>query len=165
MNQHPVIPIHLDRSTRILDAIAFVGLVISLAIAVSNWSSLPDTIPIHFGITGQADGWGNKLFFWVFPLLNLAIVIGFTVMRRYPQTFNYPVRITPQNAEVQYEIAINLLNWFKAEFAWLFVWLEWQIINVAKGSDSTLDSAISLIFICSILGTTGFSIYRAWQNR
>lgn len=165
MNEHPVIPIHIDRSTKILDAIALVGLVISLAIPAFNWSSLPDTIPVHFGITGRADGWGNKWFFWMFPLLSFAIIIGFTVMRRYPQTFNYPVRVTLQNAEVQYDIAINLLNWFKAEFAWLFVWLEWQIINVAKGNNPNIDAAMSLIFIFSILGTAGFSIYRAWRNR
>lgn len=165
MNDRPLVPIRQTRISTGLDAIALLGLVVSIAIAVYSWSSLPETIPIHFGINGRPDGWGNKLVFWIFPWLNLAIVVGFTFLRRYPHTFNYPVRITPENAEIQYAIAIDLLNWFKAEYAWLFVWIEWQIANALKVSNPVLDPSVLIVLVILILATAGLSIYRAWQNR
>ncbi len=56
-----------------LNLIALAGLVALFCIAIHPWVTLPDTIPIHFGFDGQANGWGSKKNLWLLPIVGLAI--------------------------------------------------------------------------------------------
>jgi uncharacterized membrane protein len=64
----------------------------SWVIAISFWGKLPQTIPTHFGFSGQADSWAGKNIFYVFmiPTLQLAMVIGFGVLYFKPQYTSMP---------------------------------------------------------------------------
>jgi uncharacterized membrane protein len=165
MSQRPLIATRQTRITTVLDLIGLIGLIVSLVMTVSAWSSLPDLIPVHFGLNGQPDSWGNKLIVWIFPVVNLVVYSSFLFLRRYPHTFNYPVKITSQNAENQYQIAIDLLNWLKTEFVWLLVCIEWQIIYSSQLNNPVLDIGLLLAFVLPIVLTVSFSLYRAWQKR
>ena len=37
------------------------------------WSSLPEEIPVHFGLSGQPDRWGGRWQAWLIPLVALVI--------------------------------------------------------------------------------------------
>jgi uncharacterized membrane protein len=165
MSQRPLIATRHTQIGTALDLMGMIGLIVSFVIAILAWSSLPEIIPVHFGLNGQADGWGNKAIFWIFPFLNLVVFGSFTWLRRYPHTFNYPVRITAQNAQIQYQIAINLLNWLKTEFVWLFVYIEWQIINSSRLNNPALNVGWLITFLWLIFVTVGFYLYQAWQKR
>jgi hypothetical protein len=43
------------------------------------WSSLPEEIPVHFGITGRPDRWGGRWQAWVVPLVALVIYGAFSI--------------------------------------------------------------------------------------
>ncbi|PSB03347.1 DUF1648 domain-containing protein [Merismopedia glauca] len=165
MSQRPVIATRQTLIATALDLVGIIGLIVSLVIAVSAWSGLPDIIPVHFGLDGRPNGWGNKSIFWMFPFLNIVVFLSFTVLRRYPHTFNYPVKITPQNAEFQYQIAIDLLNWLKTEFVWLFVYIEGEIIRSSKLNNSSLNIEWLLVFLCFIFVTVGVYLYQASRAR
>jgi uncharacterized membrane protein len=56
------------------------------------WDKLPSVIPVHFGISGQADSWANKSFWYVFllPILQ-AFMTGLFIFLYYkPQYTNMP---------------------------------------------------------------------------
>ncbi|MEH1910621.1 DUF1648 domain-containing protein [Nostoc sp.] len=125
-------------SAQMLNLSALVGLVGLFGIAIHAWSTLPDTIPVHFRFDGQADGWGSKKVLWLLPLVGLAIYGLLTFISRYPHTFNYPVVITEQNALQQYQIACSMLNWLKSEMVWIFVYIEWQIFHLATTENPNL---------------------------
>ena len=42
------------------------------------WGSLPDEIPVHFGLTGRPDRWGGRWQAWVVPLVALIIYGAFS---------------------------------------------------------------------------------------
>ncbi|MHC5741499.1 MAG: DUF1648 domain-containing protein [Nostoc sp.] len=67
---------------------ALVGLVGLFGIAIHAWSTLPDTIPVHFGFDGQANGWGSKKVLWLLPIVGLAIYGLLTFISRYPKHIN-----------------------------------------------------------------------------
>ncbi len=57
-----------------IDILILAVIVIQVVVAVYGFMVLPDTVPIHWGINGQADGYGPK---WVgtilYPLLSVGI--------------------------------------------------------------------------------------------
>ena len=75
--------------------IATVGFTaIVIAVALIRYPALPDSVPTHFGITGEPDAWGPPSS--MFPLLAIlaALVGGMTWLSFHPRYFNFPVEIT-----------------------------------------------------------------------
>lgn len=61
----------------------------------SIWPKLPDRIPVHFGITGEPDGWSGKNWFSVFGLLGVAgFILGLLGVASSrlspPSLYNFP---------------------------------------------------------------------------
>ncbi len=124
----PLTPLQV--SLEILSAIGLLSLVLVVALAVPG---LPERVPTHFGASGVADGWGPKSTVWILPAVGTFLYVMLTVFLRYPQIYNYPVPITPENAERQYQAARTLLSATKAEILGLFVYLGWGTVAVASG--------------------------------
>ncbi|WP_293285512.1 hypothetical protein [Microcoleus sp. PH2017_40_RAT_O_B] len=84
---------------------------------------------------------------------------------RYPHTFNYPVRITQENARRQYLLGRGLLVWLKAEVCWLFAFIVRQQILVALGNAQRFS--IELVFGMTFLicATVGVYFVRAYFAR
>lgn len=64
----------------------------SWGIAIYFWNKLPDVIPIHFGISGKADGWADKTIFNVFliPFLQSIMLAAFVFLYYKPQYSDIP---------------------------------------------------------------------------
>ncbi|GAC1464595.1 MAG: hypothetical protein NVSMB70_10610 [Chamaesiphon sp.] len=69
MSSRPVLSVPKSTQALALNVAATAGLIATLAIAVHAWFVLPDIIPIHFGISGQPNGWGSKATLWMLPIL------------------------------------------------------------------------------------------------
>ncbi len=81
------------------------GLVVFLWwFTLKNYNTLPDRIPVHFDMQGQADGFGGKIFAFLMPILALGLYAVFTYGTRYPEGTNFPVEITDQNMNAQFLI-------------------------------------------------------------
>jgi uncharacterized membrane protein len=44
----------------ILEALSLAALILTFGIVATHWPELPATIPIHFGASGRANGFGGK---------------------------------------------------------------------------------------------------------
>jgi uncharacterized membrane protein len=117
----------------ILEIAAFAGVVHCVAGLVRSWASLPDRVPIHFGFDGRPDSWGRRYILLALPIVAILLYVGMSVMSRYPHTYNYPWRITEENAEWAYRSARLLVGLLKAELVWLLAWLQQGPIRVAVG--------------------------------
>ena len=74
---------------------------------------MPEIIPIHFGASGKADHYGNKIIFLLLPTIATTLYFGLTQLNKYPHLFNYLTKITEDNAPTQYTKAKRLLRYFK----------------------------------------------------
>jgi uncharacterized membrane protein len=164
-SQRPIISLPKSRQETILNLVAIAGLFAVFAIAIRAWFVLPETIPTHFDLTGKANGWGNKSIIWLFPILGAIVYVGFTILRRYPHTFNYPVAITAENAAKQYQIAISLLDWLKTEFVWQLAYIVWLIMEMARLGTSGLSWLLLPVIMVIIFGTVGFYLWQAYRNK
>jgi len=137
-SKRPVLKIPRSPLENVIEVLAVLGIIVNALILYYYWPALPDVIPTHFGISGEADGWGSKntLFF----LLGMGVFsyVLMTVLNFFPHTFNYLVEITEKNARAQYANARLLLNIMKVEMVYLFAYITWGTVQVALGNAQAL---------------------------
>jgi len=64
-----------------IDIVILAVIAIQIIVAVYGLAVLPDTVPIHWGINGQVDGYGSK---WVGTILYPLLSIGIYALVRVP---------------------------------------------------------------------------------
>jgi len=56
-----------------IDALSVVVLILGWWIALSVYQRLPERVPVHFGLTGEADRWGGRWMIFLIPLVSTVI--------------------------------------------------------------------------------------------
>lgn len=140
-----------------------VGLIIQALIVAHFWPVLPHSVVTHFGANGEPNEWAPKYTVLIFPGLSILTWVGFTILNRFPHTFNYPVQLTPENAERQYGIAISFIRWLKMEMVWLLLFINYQLIMVSLGRARGID--YSLIFVLFLTATVIIFLVRAYRAK
>jgi uncharacterized membrane protein len=158
-------PPFLMRSTNILQILALIGFVAGLAVIITKYPSLPETIPIHFDIQGKADNFALKHWLWSAPVVSAALYALLTVVSQFPQITNYPVAITSENAPRQYELMQLFMGLLKTELVWIFAFIQWQVVRAASLPGFPFNSFVVLSPVVVIFATVGWYIWRAYQLR
>jgi len=163
-NQRPVISLGLSPVLVAVELLAAIAILLAVLLIVQFWAVLPDRIPIHFGLGGLADAWGDKVTIWIMPAVAAIIFAVLTAVSRY-HTFNYLVPITSENARRQYLLGRGLLAWLKAEICWLLAFVVRQQILVALGNAQRFSVELVLGIIVLIFGTVGVYLLKAYSAR
>ena len=100
--------------------LSVMGLVYAFVTFFTMFDTLPDRIPIHFDFSGNINGWGTKSGLIALPFVGLGIFILFTVLERFPQTYNISVKVTEENAPRLYILARASMVFLKALLIWMF---------------------------------------------
>lgn len=145
------------------EVFAVFGVLFHAFLILGAWNVLPATIPVHFGLDGQPDRFGDKSEILILLVLNVVVYVGLTYLARFPHKFNYPWAITPANAEGQYRLAVNLMKVIKAEVNCLFAVISLLIVGVSLGYMAGLGSFF-LLFVLGMMGITLIG-YRAMASR
>jgi uncharacterized membrane protein len=164
--QRPHIRPPLTRSEVIAIAGAIAGILFTFIPLALWWPSIPDIIPTHFGLNGQPDAYGSKATLFIFPAVSLAVTILLQTLCRFPWVFNYPVRITQQNATRQYTAGRTLLRWVNA-IVWLFAGIQWEALQIARGAAHTFSPAFTaaLIVLAVLTPITIITLVVVWTIR
>ena len=124
MEKRPRLRPEPNQTDEIIELAGWVLIVILWGLTLYSYTTLPDKIPTHFNMAGQADKWSSRNAFFVLPVVGTVVFIGLTILNRYPYLFNYPVTITNENALAQYTNATKMMRWLKLSLGML-----WCIIN------------------------------------
>ena len=128
----PLIKIEWTPVDWILETLAIFGLLTLSGMVIYFFPKLPETIPSHFNGSGQPDGYESKSFFWVLPALSVFLYILLTLINLFPNKFNYPVTITPKNAQKQYTMGTRLIRYIKMILVWMFFYINLSVIQGAN---------------------------------
>ena len=129
------------------EPLALGGAVACIAIAAWYWRQLPPTIATHFDLSGTPDGWGARAWFLSFALLGPIVYAALTLLARFPHRFNYPVPVTPANAEAQYRLARTFLSSIKATIVLTIAHLLWRTGEVGMGHATGIGWACGLLLV------------------
>lgn len=117
----------------LLEFIALSGMFCLFYFTFNFYTSLPDTIPVHFDFEGNADRYGSKNEIFLLLLISTILYFGISILQKYPHVYNYPFEIREDNALHQYTLAVRLLRVLKGVIVWIFFTI---LYNVQSGTDS-----------------------------
>ncbi|WP_181368960.1 DUF1648 domain-containing protein [Flavobacterium pallidum] len=131
---NPKIKILLTPFDKAIESLCWL-LIISIWILVFvNYPKLPDIIPIHFDLSGNADGFGAKENLFALPIVITILAIGLSFLNKFPHIFNYMAAITPGNAIRQYTLATRFIRFLKLGTVIIFGMIVFGMIRSAGGN-------------------------------
>lgn len=157
----PKIKIKLTTADKLFELAGWILIVAIWILIIATYNSLPDSIPKHFNALGTADSFGKKDSIFILPIIASVIFIGLTILNKFPHLFNYPVKVTNENAVRLYTIATKLIRSLKLIIVVVFGSLVVQIVRNSYGHANGLGVwflpvTLSLVFITLIYGIMQF---------
>lgn len=107
-----------------LELLSLLGLAALIGLIAVNWSTLPEELPMHFGITGKPDRYGRRGQLLILPVVGIAAFIGMSVGA------GTQAWLAGEAAEKPFEAFI--LVWTKAVMMAMLCYCIWTIIRVAR---------------------------------
>ncbi len=139
---------------KITFAVATILAVASWVIAIYYWDKLPAVIPVHFGISGAADGWADKSIFQVFLLPFLqAMILALMIFVYYkPQYSNIPstmwlVALDEKNKAHAFDLIRTLNAGVLLLVSVMFTYITYNMNQSAVDKNLSLSTPALLIII------------------
>jgi hypothetical protein len=82
------------------------------------------SVPIHFGLSGKVDGWGNPYWLWLIPTIAVAFYIVLKYFDKHYKKINYPVKTkNKEMANALYWLGIRQIRRLKPIVMAIFCYL------------------------------------------
>ncbi len=121
-SNRPKIKVELTPSEKTVEWLSWVILFSLWVLPLMYIARLPDAIPIHFALSGHADKFGSKYMIFIMPAIATLVFMLLYIIARYPESLNYPIPITEDNAPRLYHISRVGLRYIRV--ATLFVFMQ-----------------------------------------
>lgn len=144
----------------IMNIIGFLALLGSTLFVIIMWSQIPDHIPTHYNFAGEADGYGGKGSLIFMMVLAWFMFILITILMRFPNTWNMPVKVTAENKARLYSITRAMLEVIKMLISLLFAVM---LINAAIATP--MPRFILIALIAAMLLSIIMGIFMMYKNR
>lgn len=164
INQRPKIKIPMTKLDIVIEIASIAMLILNIMIVLFSWNKLPSIIPTHFDIEGQVNGYGSKTTILILIPVIFALYIGLTILRKFPNAYNYLSEITEKNAQVQYKYATRFIQILKLELILLFTYIQYSIIQSAFAGQGTIGPLFMPIVLIVVFVTLGVYISISVQN-
>jgi uncharacterized membrane protein len=161
----PKINLKLSKIDLTIETIGFLGIIFTMGLILACYQDLPRTLPRHYDLRGNPDGFGSKSIIWFLMTLNLAMYIGLTILTRFPHIYNYPYNITSDNAERQYKNSAMMLRVLKTLLVFQFLYLILAKIKIGLGESYGLGTLFTPITLIIMIGILGAFTYRGFRLR
>ncbi len=152
----------LDKALELATLLAIVAIFIQI---ILHYGELPDRIPHHFNAAGEPDAWGSKLLILAIPVIAVGLYYLLRLLYRHRHWSNYPVKITEENAEQQYTLAIRLMRAVNLIVQLLLLFVLIWIIRVGLGKSAAPANYLVLVLTISLVVLPGLYYYAALRKR
>jgi len=163
-DNRPRIKIRMTNFDRVAEFLAAVFMVALIVLPLIHYSDLPERIPVHFDGSGNVDGYGSKSTLLILPASGFLVYILLTILAPFPHIFNYPVKITPENAEVQYRLASRMMRSLKTLIIIMFTFICYQTVGIATGKTIGLGKLFLPVFLIATFGVVIFYFVQSLNN-
>jgi len=128
--KQPKINVRPTSTDRKIILFGWLLVVLNFILVFVFYFQLPDNIPTHFNLKGEADGYGSKSTLWLLPVINLStyLLMSTIVTKMKPWKYNYPIKVTERNAPKLYAMCIEMMVWLNFGMALLFLVISVEII-------------------------------------
>jgi len=160
-NERPKIKLPLSSLDQVIEFIGIAFLLFMFVLPLRYYGDIPGKIPTHFNAAGTPDGFGSKATIWLLPLTGLALWLLMTIVNRFPDKFNFPVKITEENAPDQYRIATRMIRILKCVILIMFSFISYRTIQTALGKEAGLGKIFLPVFLVVTFGIVIIFFFKA----
>ncbi len=164
MEKRPIIRLSKTGWDKLLESAGFVAVGAAWVLAIAWFASLPETIPTHFNFSGDVDGYGGRGSLFILPSISIVLYLGMYFLNKRPDIFNYPKKITEENAEEMYTIATKMIRVINFTIAIVFLAIEYISIDAAARNSSSIGAWVVLLIICVIFAPVAWYVSRMFKK-
>lgn len=161
----PSIKISLETIDWLIEGLSLICLVVMFVLPLLSFNELPDKIPSHFNAAGEPDAFSSGRSIWILPVTGLITWILLTLAGFLPRIYNYPVQITPENAEAQYRTATRLIRAIKCIVIAMFAYMVHRTILTAAGEANGIGKTFLPVSMVILSGAIIFYIIKAFNQK
>ena len=165
MEKRPRIPIKLTTTDYLFEIIGIIGVVFLIVFPIYFFNDLPSQIPKHFNALGQVDSYGSRESIWLLPAIGLVLYTGMTFLNKFPFAFNYPTKVTNENAEKLYTLGTKTVRLLKIIVVLSFAFLNFKTIEIALNKTTEIGKFYLPIFLAVLTILIGTMIYKMRENK
>jgi hypothetical protein len=118
---------------------------IGVVAMVIGYLGLPEIVPTHFGITGDADAYGPRWNVLVLAGIWAGMQALFGLLATKPRLFNYPVPVTSENAQRLYREGERMLVWLGVALAAIFAGIGLLLFGLPGSLLTALGGAATVV--------------------
>ena len=157
----PIIKIDKEPFDQTLYTLGIFALIVLIAYPIFYYGTMPEPVPTHFNASGKPDNFGGKWTIFIIPLIGLGQFFFFNYLLKVPHKYNYPVKITAENAAFQYRNSVRMIQFLQATLTITFAWITVGSVNIALGKAEGLGETFLLCFVSAIVGGIIYFAYRS----
>ncbi len=131
---------------------------------ISTYADLGDEIPTHFDAFGNPNGYSKKVVLFLMPILSAILYASLYILNFYPHTFNYPVRITPENALHQYSTATRMIRSLNLSMVVVFALISWKMVRNAHGLSDYIGVYLLPLILLLVFVPIGYGLVRMGRD-
>jgi hypothetical protein len=136
-------------SVNLIDALSVVVLILGWRLALSVYPRLPERVPVHFGLRGEADRWGGRWMIFLIPIVSTAIVaLDYWI-------FEYVSPGSPRPIPPEMRTPLHLLL---LELSVIFTYITWRMSEVAFGRARGLGGWFLPVALIAVFATCGWML-------
>ncbi|ARK21954.1 DUF1648 domain-containing protein [Sporosarcina ureae] len=158
----PKLDIEKPAVAKVFDVLVIALFAAALVYLLLQWSQLPERIPAHFGADGEVDRYGTRMELLLLPIIGIVMWVGLGILEKYPHMYNY-INLRPDNIEIHYRYGVLFMNVIKNISTLLFVFLIWQMTDIALAKIATLNMPIFIMILVLLFGSMGIYFYKAMK--
>lgn len=141
---------------KIYDGVSVGCVIVMVVLSIWILLSLPETIPIHWNLKGEADGYGSRYWMILVPIISVIFYYGNTRLVKIPHTYNYLKTLTPDNFKEEYVWARKLIRIVHMLSQLTFLFLVIFTIKSAYSVDQNMPSWLPLGMLVLFIATPFF---------
>jgi uncharacterized membrane protein len=161
----PKLKVNFTAIDWIIEILCLLGQLFLIILPLYYFNELPTRLPSHFNIYGQPDLYRDKSAILIFPFLSLVLYIGLTILNKFPNVFNYPVKITNENAERLYTIGTKTIRILKFVIIATFFFLTYRTIKIVLNNTDDLGLYFLPIYLITIIILILTMIYKMVKKK
>lgn len=132
---------------------------INCILVMASYEGLPETIPSHFNIEGEVDGYGDKSTIFIPLVIQLVVSILLLWIGNHPEKHNYMVAITDANRAEQYSLSSRLIRRLNFIIGLVFITITCSITS------PTFPKFIILLELALVFGVIVLHLYQSSKRK
>ncbi len=146
----------------LLKILSFALLIFIWDYVIISYRELPEIIPVHFGLNGIPDGFGNKNLSWLLPVLATLIfsLLFYVSKNKSSNLLNLPSKIKEDE-----KLSTFIIHFVTFLAMLIFSVITYESIRVALGKMTQLSPAIYFLMASLFLGIFGIVVYSSFFKK